>query len=580
MDLISANQAANTLTVLTNNRSGGFALSSSPGVGNGPTSVTAADVSGDGWVDLISANQAASTLTVLTNNRSGGFALSSSPGVGNGPNSVAAADLNGDGKADLISANFGHFTLTVLTNNGSGGFILASSPFVDNAPASVIATDVNGDGKPDLISANYVFPGTLKVLTNNGSGGFVLSATLGVGASPALVIGADVNGDGSTDLVSANFNSDTLTVLTNNGSGGFALSSAPVVGDGPQAVTAADVNGDGRADLISANFHADTLTVLTNNGSGGFVLQSSPGVGDVPRSVTAADVNGDGQPDLVSANAGANTLTVLWKPTIFTGVFAGDGSGLTALNAASLTSGTVADARLSANVALLNRTPQNFAGINTFAGNVGIGLINPGQRLHIDVGGVRCEMGSGQKFSLGGSGSFEIDAPGFIAGRFVVQNNGNVGIGRLPAANKLEVEGNASKTTATAWLANSDRRIKQDIQTVTGALGTLAKVRLVSFRYSAEYQQAHPSVEDRPYLNVVAQEFREVFPEHVKASGEKLPDGSEILQVDTYPLTIYSAAAIQELNQKLELKETEITGLKARLEKLERLMNQRHGGEQ
>jgi hypothetical protein len=70
----------------------------------------------------------------------------------------------------------------------------------------------------------------------------------------------------------------------------------------------------------------------------------------------------------------------------------------------------------------------------------------------------------------------------------------------------------------------------------------------------------------------VAQEFREVFPDHVKNSGEKLPDGSDILQVDTYPLTIYSAAAIQELNQKLEDTRAENAALKARLEKLEVLL--------
>jgi hypothetical protein len=68
----------------------------------------------------------------------------------------------------------------------------------------------------------------------------------------------------------------------------------------------------------------------------------------------------------------------------------------------------------------------------------------------------------------------------------------------------------------------------------------------------------------------------------VQSSGEKLPgSGDTILQVDTYPLTIYSAAAIQELNQKLEArleqKETEITELKSRLEKLERLMNEKNG---
>ena len=58
-----------------------------------------------------------------------------------------------------------------------------------------------------------------------------------------------------------------------------------------------------------------------------------------------------------------------------------------------------------------------------------------------------------------------------------------------------------------------------------------------------------------------------------------LPGGGDpILQVDTYPLTIYSAAAIQELNRKVEQKETEITELKSRLEKLERLVSRRNRG--
>jgi outer membrane murein-binding lipoprotein Lpp len=39
-------------------------------------------------------------------------------------------------------------------------------------------------------------------------------------------------------------------------------------------------------------------------------------------------------------------------------------------------------------------------------------------------------------------------------------------------------------------------------------------------------------------------------------------------------------AAIQGLNQKLEQKETEITELKARLERLEQLVNAKNGGEQ
>ncbi len=130
----------------------------------------------------------------------------------------------------------------------------------------------------------------------------------------------------------------------------------------------------------------------------------------------------------------------------------------------------------------------------------------------------------------------------------VRSNTPRVGVGRTAAANALEVQGNASKTTAGDWLANSDRRIKTDIESISDALSTLDRVRLTSFRYTPEYRSAHPEIEDRRYLNVIAQEFATVFPEHVKSSGESLPDGSEILQVDAYPLTIYSAAAIQELH--------------------------------
>jgi hypothetical protein len=56
---------------------------------------------------------------------------------------------------------------------------------------------------------------------------------------------------------------------------------------------------------------------------------------------------------------------------------------------------------------------------------------------------VRFELGTNQKLSLGGNGSFEIDAPNVTAGRFVVTQEGNVGIGTgatTPGA-KLEVKG-------------------------------------------------------------------------------------------------------------------------------------------
>ncbi len=171
--------------------------------------------------------------------------------------------------------------------------------------------------------------------------------------------------------------------------------------------------------------------------------------------------------------------------------------------------------------------------------------------------------------------------------RCFIRNNGDVvvvnqlGIGRIPSWT-LDVNGEAAKNSGGMWLIGSDARIKRDVATVTNALETLDKVRLVSFRYTDDYRAAHPSIEDHTYLNVIAQEFQEVFPDFVRHSGEKLADGSAMLQVDPYPLTIYSAAAVQELHRKVEdlaaelrAKEARLQALEQRLQKLERLVSLR-----
>jgi hypothetical protein len=142
-----------------------------------------------------------------------------------------------------------------------------------------------------------------------------------------------------------------------------------------------------------------------------------------------------------------------------------------------------------------------------------------------------------------------------------ITSAGNVGIGRTPTTNILEINGNASKTTAGDWLANSDSTIKTEIHTIDGALDRINKVRLVSFKYKDEYKLLNPSIKDKFYQNVIAQEYQEIYPDYVYQSGDIFED-KNILQVDTNPMYIDAVASIQQLSAQIDILKQEIINLK------------------
>jgi hypothetical protein len=124
--------------------------------------------------------------------------------------------------------------------------------------------------------------------------------------------------------------------------------------------------------------------------------------------------------------------------------------------------------------------------------------------------------------------------------------NGNVGLRRVPTANNLEVEGNASKATARSWLANSDMRIRTEISDIDDALATIRKLHPVGFKYADWYMAKHPSIKDRVYYNFIVQEYREVFPDSLQ------DDGTGLLQMDSHNTIPYLVRAAQELSQQNE----------------------------
>ena len=86
-----------------------------------PNSVTTADLNGDGNPDITTANSGSNTVSVLLNTTvpqapMASFAPQQTFVVGLGPSSVTTADINGDGKPDLIAANAASDSVSVLLN--------------------------------------------------------------------------------------------------------------------------------------------------------------------------------------------------------------------------------------------------------------------------------------------------------------------------------------------------------------------------------------------------------------------------------------------------------------------------------
>lgn len=102
------------------------------------------------------------------------------------------------------------------------------------------------------------------------------------------------------------------------------------------------------------------------------------------------------------------------------------------------------------------------------SGNVAIGTTSASSRLQLNAdndnsNALRLEIG---KFSMGGSAKFSIDAVGIGDGRFVVKENGNVGIG-VPSPNaRLDIFGSNGNTTNIILSANYVDKYRWRMKTI------------------------------------------------------------------------------------------------------------------
>jgi hypothetical protein len=294
--------------------------------GTNPTGVAVADFNGDGRLDLATANQGDNTVSVILTKPDGTFAAKVDYPVGKTPVQLVAADLNGAGILDLVVVNGPDNTVSLLVGVGDGTFKSQTTIPTGNDPTAIAVGDFDGDGNADLAVGNQS-DGTISILLGNGLGGFNSKTPIVVNAAPHFLVAGDVNNDGKVDLFAAATDpnlGDVVFLLTSGGNGAFSVTPLSVgffgsaSGSSIANLAVGDFNNDGNLDvafsitplLVNGDFNA---YVLMGNGTGTFTTSivslpatwqvGSANFNPLPASVAAADFKRDGNLDLVVVEA-------------------------------------------------------------------------------------------------------------------------------------------------------------------------------------------------------------------------------------------------------------------------------------
>ena len=300
LDLVVANQGANSVTELFGNGTGGLLGRAELNVGVPPSDVGLTDMNNDGKLDIVVTSAQGRALVVLPSSALGGFLSPFSTDVGAGPSALELADVNVDGRADYVVACGGSDTVAVVLNNFSGTFGTPKFIRVGSRPSALAVGDVTGDNVPDIAVAN-AGSNNVQVLAASGAS-FVSILTRPVGTEPSGIALRDVSGDANLDLLVTNAGSNNVSVLLGDGLGSFAGAPDVATGTRPRGIEVADLNGDGKLDLLVANQGSNDVSRLQGDGTGAFTALSPAPTGVAPINLAVADVNADGKLDVFTAD--------------------------------------------------------------------------------------------------------------------------------------------------------------------------------------------------------------------------------------------------------------------------------------
>ena len=270
---------------------------------NGPSSVMAADVDGDGDLDVVAASVFDDTVAWFENTDGlGTFGPEQVlTNTADGVISVTTADVDGDGDLDVLAASDNDDTVVWFENNDPG--VLYNDTDADADPlTAVLVTDVSNGTL--VLNAD----GTFTYTPNpdfNGVDSFTYKANDGTVDSNTVTVTLNVTAVNDPPVAAA----DSYTLLED---GSLTTALLPTftteqvitsLADGALSVVSADVDGDGDLDVVAGSGADDTVAWFENtDGLGTFgAEQVITNLADSVYMVAAADVDGDGDLDVLAA---------------------------------------------------------------------------------------------------------------------------------------------------------------------------------------------------------------------------------------------------------------------------------------
>jgi len=410
---------------------------------------------------------------------------------------------------------------------------LASQPYVTSAlksnalnPGCNLNDLVNAvDARSNLGShdASNIIRGTLAVArggtgttTSTGSGSVVLST------SPALLGTATASNISASGSVSAASLAVTGTAVINNltiTNTGQELGAANTTLSCPSSVIIdvdANNNSTGDSFKVTSQGGSNLIFACVDNGNVG-VGTSAPTqrlevVGNVlaSGSATAASFSGNGSnlTALNAANIATGTLAVARGGT---GTTTNTGTGSVVLSAGATLTGTTTVSTLTGSTVVCDRLSVNTV---QFANNLADKKLVLWDEVGLGYYGLGIASNVLMYNVIATSAAHVFTASNVEVMR--VTGTGNVGMGTSTPAQKLHVVGNIFATGDV--VAQSDARLKTDITVIDNAMARIGAISGYTYRMTGDET-------GRMCMGVLAQEVKAVMPEAVLSPPSADPDG-------------------------------------------------------